>query len=202
MNTSVLNTYSQNQTPVVTSCYRLNLDKANTDNIVHDQVVVLSGVFDIFFKFSVRAEDNQFAPLIGGDGTTRIFISPSRSEIWITFDNGSNSVIGGLSLSLNTEYELRVYRGGDNIVYYELNGGAPTTVRTTTSDLTFQYVGRSQTRYFDGYITEANYGGDYNFQLNEGSSAAVNSELGSKTGAITTTQDLTYINNTMWELCP
>ena len=91
-------------------------------------------------------------------------------------------------------------------MFITINEGLEVNIgnRTGTWGNTFgsTYFGRARTRFLTGKIYYVNLGGDSYYKLNEGSTAIVTSSTGVNTGVITTNQDINYINNTMWELCP
>ncbi len=186
--------------------YKLNLDTSNTDHISLNHVPTFPGIFDWKFKFNVTTETSSFAPIIGADtGRSRVQVSFSLGRIQIQLGE-SSSIVYNYPFTSNTDYTLRIRRDSSDDIYMTVNGGTEILVGNKSGSFgngtipaTVVYIGRASTRYFGGYIEYVNLGGNDNYQLNEGSGATVNSQIGGNSGTIQTTQDINYINNTMWQ---
>ena len=93
-------------------------------------------------------------------------------------------------------------RDASNNLTVTVKNGTPISMGFNNSVLLIENLGRSQARYFDGlyeYFSLTSSTQNIVFDLNEGSGATVTSESGNETGTITTTQNLAYINSTVWE---
>lgn len=184
--------------------YKINFDASNNDHISLTNHLTFSGVFDWEFKFSFSAESSGYAPIFGTNvDQSRVLVSQTNSKIIVNLGDNS-SIIYTYPFLFNTTYVLRLRRDSSSDVYMNVNGSSDILLGNRTGtfgapNASSTYLGRVASRYLTGWIEYANIGGDYDFQLNEGSGSTVTSETNNQTATIQTTQNINYINNTMWE---
>ena len=179
--------------------FGLRLEKNNTDRVVLDSTITLSpGAFELRMIITIAEESSAFVPLTGDplSSAHRILLSVTHGQIRFM------TSILNYSLALNTRYDMVFIRDASNNLTVTVNNGTPISMGFNNSVLLIENLGRSQARYFDGlyeYFSLTSSTQNIVFDLNEGSGATVTSESGNETGTITTTQNLAYINSTVWE---
>jgi len=192
------------QAVVIPPINKLLLNSVSDDHIVLTNPVTYSGAFYVEFDVFITSEPvSNFAALCSG-GTVgelnrcRFLVSPSQNRIFVGIDEVSNDSFT-TQLEFNTNYAIRLIRDGSNNVSVTVNGGIPQSLGNLTGDFIvdklFKADDYSTIKAFNGSVASIDLNGDV-FELSGPGNTITSSN--STTGVITTTQDINYINDTVW----
>lgn len=197
--------YSKNASSVTTTqntaVQGLYFDNANVDRLNYQSTKTYSGIFNIQVGIQGLSDVVGEIGLVGASGgsSNRILLDYGNNRVRANIAGGSLLTSGSLSpaLDLTGRKIIEIYRDALDDIYI-VDGVNPAQYLFTKAG-NFSVNALMQTGGFGttGYLWYFN-DGDQEFEFSEGSGATLTSTDTNVSLNILTTQDLNYINNTMW----
>ena len=200
--TNVFN-YSINASSVTTTANTAvqGLLFADGDRLAYPSTKTYTGVFNIQMGIQGLTDSSGSTGLIGAAGGTsnRILLSPSLNKVRANIAGGSLLASPALTptLDLSGRRIIEIYRDGSDDIYFVDGINSAQFLFNKPGSFSVDSV------YVTGGFGTAGYlyylhDGDHEFLFDEGSGSTVTSTDSTVELTITTTGDITYINDTMW----
>ena len=195
--------YSVNASSVTTTANTAvqGLLFADGDRLAYPSTKTYTGLFNIQMGIQGLTDSSGSTGLIGsfGGSSNRILLSSSLNKIRANIAGGSLLSSGTLTptLDLSGRRVIEIYRDASNDVYFVDGVNSAQLLFNKAGDFVVDSVFVTGGFGSAGYLYYIN-DGDQEFLFNEGSGSTITSTDSTVALAITTTGNITYIDDTMW----